>query len=63
MTVVMVDDVDAALRPREGRKARPSTTSSGSTSGPYGYREYSARDSEGGMWSFMKELADVPACS
>jgi MerR family transcriptional regulator, thiopeptide resistance regulator len=23
---------------------------------PYGYREYSARDSEGGLWSFMKIL-------
>ena len=23
---------------------------------PYGYREYSARDPEGGLWSFMKEL-------
>ena len=23
---------------------------------PYGYREYSARDSEGGLWSFMKPL-------
>ena len=23
---------------------------------PYGYREYSARDSEGGVWSFMKPL-------
>ncbi len=23
---------------------------------PYGYREYSARDCEGGLWSFMKEI-------
>ena len=23
---------------------------------PYGYREYSARDSEGGLWSFMKRI-------
>jgi len=23
---------------------------------PYGYREYSARDNEGGLWSFMKPL-------
>lgn len=23
---------------------------------PYGYREYSVRDCEGGLWSFMKEL-------
>lgn len=25
---------------------------------PYGYREYSARDCEGALWSFMKPLAD-----
>jgi len=26
------------------------------TNQPYGYREYSARDPEGGLWSFMKLL-------
>jgi uncharacterized glyoxalase superfamily protein PhnB len=26
------------------------------TDQPYGYREYSARDCEGGIWSFMAPL-------
>ena len=52
-TAVMVDDVDAHFR---------HTSSHGANivyepiDQPYGYREYSARDSEGGLWSFMKPL-------
>ena len=60
MTVVMVDDVDAHFR---HAKAQGAAIDYEPVDQPYGYREYSARDSEGGMWSFMKELADVPACS
>ena len=50
---VMVDDVDAHFR---------HATSEGASivyepvDQPYGYREYSARDCEGGLWSFMKPL-------
>lgn len=50
---VMVDDVDAHYR---------RTKDAGATiiylpvDQPYGYREYSARDCEGGLWSFMKPL-------
>jgi len=29
------------------------------TDQPYGYREYSARDPEGGLWSFMKPLGST----
>ncbi len=28
---------------------------------PYGYREYSARDIEGHLWSFMKPLDGEPS--
>ena len=51
--VVMVDDVDAHFR---------HTSECGAeivyepVDQPYGYREYSARDPEGGLWSFMKPL-------
>lgn len=51
---VLVDDVDAHYRETSARGAdivyEPCDQ-------PYGYREYSARDSEGGLWSFMKPLS------
>jgi MerR family transcriptional regulator, thiopeptide resistance regulator len=53
MTAIMVDDVDAHFRHSTGEGAdivyEPIDQ-------PYGYREYSARDLEGGLWSFMKAL-------
>jgi DNA-binding transcriptional MerR regulator/uncharacterized glyoxalase superfamily protein PhnB len=51
--VVLVDDVDAHHRHAVARGARvvyPPIDQ------PYGYREYSARDLEDGLWSFMKPL-------
>jgi DNA-binding transcriptional MerR regulator len=50
---VMVDDVDAHYR---HAKAEGATIEYAPVDQPYGYREYSARDSEGGLWSFMKPL-------
>lgn len=52
-TAVMVEDVDAHHRHAAAGGADilyPPVDQ------PYGYREYSARDHEGGMWSFMKPL-------
>lgn len=52
-TAVMVEDVDAHHGHALGEGAEiiyPPTDQ------PYGYREYSARDPEGGLWSFMKPL-------
>ncbi|WP_284227952.1 VOC family protein [Mycobacterium antarcticum] len=52
-TAVMVEDVDAHHRHVRDEGAEilyPPTDQ------PYGYREYSARDPEGGLWSFMKPL-------
>ena len=51
---VMVEDVDAHHRHcvQEGAVVLYPPTDQ-----PYGYREYSARDLEGGLWSFMKALA------
>jgi uncharacterized glyoxalase superfamily protein PhnB len=49
----MVDDVDAHHRHAVEQGA---TIVYGPVDQPYGYREYSARDLEGGLWSFMKEL-------
>lgn len=52
-TAVMVEDVDAHHRQAIDAGAEiiyPPTDQ------PYGYREYSARDPEGGLWSFMKPL-------
>jgi hypothetical protein len=40
---------------RTGRQGRVHRARS-PTNQPYGYREYSARDPEGGLWSFMKPL-------
>lgn len=50
---VIVDDVDAHFR---HAKAEGATIEYEPVDQPYGYREYSARDSEGGLWSFMKPL-------
>ncbi len=50
---VMVDDVDAHFRhaSEEGAPIEYEPVDQ-----PYGYREYSARDGEGHLWSFMKPL-------
>lgn len=50
---VMVDDVDAHHRHAVGHGA---TIDYAPVDQPYGYREYSARDNEGGLWSFMQPL-------
>jgi DNA-binding transcriptional MerR regulator/uncharacterized glyoxalase superfamily protein PhnB len=53
ITAVMVDDVDAhhARAVEAGAEIVYPPVDQ-----PYGYREYSARDPEGGLWSFMKPL-------
>lgn len=57
MIAVMVDDVDAHFRHAVARGAdivyEP-------VDQPYGYREYGARDHEGGLWSFMKHAGVEP---
>lgn len=55
ITAVMVDDVDAHHRRalREGAEILYPPINQ-----PYGYREYSAHDLEGGLWSFMRALDD-----
>lgn len=58
MVAVMVDDVDAHFRHAEAKGAEIVYEPMDQ---PYGYREYGARDGEGGLWSFMKPLADDPA--
>jgi DNA-binding transcriptional MerR regulator/uncharacterized glyoxalase superfamily protein PhnB len=50
---VMVDDVDAHFRHAQAEGAMIDYEP---VDQPYGYREYSARDSEGGLWSFMRSL-------
>lgn len=52
-TAVMVEDVDAhhSRAVDEGAEILYPPINQ-----PYGYREYSARDPEGGLWSFMKPL-------
>ena len=50
---LMVDDVDAHFRHAKGEGA---TIRYEPVDQPYGYREYSAVDSEGALWSFMKPL-------
>lgn len=50
---VMVDDVDAHYRHAREHGA---VIDYEPVDQPYGYREYGARDSEGGLWSFMKPL-------
>lgn len=47
---VIVDDVDEHFRLSSARGAQIVYEP---VDQPYGYREYSARDSEGGLWSFM----------
>lgn len=55
MVAVMVDDVDAHFRHAESHSAEIVYEP---TDQPYGYREYGARDNEGGLWSFMKPIGD-----
>jgi DNA-binding transcriptional MerR regulator/uncharacterized glyoxalase superfamily protein PhnB len=50
---VMVDDVDAHHRHAVAHGAPIDYEPADQ---PYGYREYSARDSEGGLWTFMRPL-------
>lgn len=52
-TAVIVDDVDAHFRHAVEQGA---VIAYEPVDQPYGYREYSARDCEGGLWSFMKSL-------
>ncbi len=52
-TAVMVDDVDEHHRLVE---AKGGDIVYPPIDQPYGYREYSARDCEGALWSFMKPL-------
>lgn len=51
---VLVDDVDKHF---EHAKANGADVVYGPVDQAYGYREYSARDSEGHLWSFMKPIA------
>ena len=53
MTAVMVDNVDEH---HDRVKAAGAIIEAAPIDQPYGYREYSARDCEGGLWSFMKAL-------
>lgn len=48
---VLVDDVDAHFRRAEDQGAEIVYEPADQ---PYGYREYSARDLEGHLWSFME---------
>jgi len=50
---VMVDDVDAHFQHARDEGAPIDYEP---VDQPYGYREYTARDSEGGLWTFMKPL-------
>jgi MerR family transcriptional regulator, thiopeptide resistance regulator len=50
---VLVDDVDGHFNMVSGNGA---SIVYEPIDQPYGYREYSARDCEGAIWSFMKEL-------
>lgn len=50
---IMVDDVDTHYR---HAMAEGAVVEYEPVDQPYGYREYSARDCEGGLWSFMKPL-------
>lgn len=53
---VMVDDVDAHC---ERTRAAGAMIVQEPVDQPYGYRIYSARDNEGGLWSFMRPLDRV----
>ena len=50
---VLVDDVDEHYRLASEKGAQIVNEP---LDQPYGYREYSARDCEGVLWSFMKEI-------
>ena len=52
-TAVMVEDVDAH---HQRAVTEGASILYPPTDQPYGYREYSARDCEGGIWSFMAPL-------
>lgn len=52
---VHVDDIDAHFA---RVKSAGGDTTSEPTVMPYGVREYSVRDCEGGLWSFMEPLTD-----
>ncbi len=58
MVAVMVDDVDAH---HERAKALGAEIVYPPVDQPYDYREYSARDPEGGLWSFMKAIDEETA--
>jgi MerR family transcriptional regulator, thiopeptide resistance regulator len=49
----MVEDVDAHHKQAVGQGGEVVYPPTNMT---YGYREYRARDPEGGLWSFMKPL-------
>lgn len=53
---VIVDDVDAHHRSAVEQGAQIDYAP---VDQPYGFREYGARDNEGGIWSFMRPLADA----
>jgi uncharacterized glyoxalase superfamily protein PhnB len=52
-TAVVVDDVDAHFAHARDHGAAIEYEP---VDQPYGYREYSARDPEGGLWSFLAAL-------
>ncbi len=54
MMVVIVDDVDAH---HDHAVSNGAVIRYPPVDQPYGYREYGATDSEGHLWSFMKQLA------
>ena len=53
MVSVLVDDVDAH---HERSVSHGAEIVYAPVDQPYGYREYSARDRDGHLWSFMKAL-------
>ena len=53
VTAVLVDDVDEH---HDRVLSAGATIEAAPVDQPCGYREYSARDCEGGLWSFMKEI-------
>jgi MerR family transcriptional regulator, thiopeptide resistance regulator len=60
MVAVMVDDVDAHY---QRALAHGAEIVGAPVDQPYGYREYTAKDHEGGLWSFMKPIGDAGAAS
>lgn len=53
MIAVMVDDVDAH---HDRVRTAGATIEAAPVDQPYGYREFSAKNCEGGLWSSMKAL-------